>query len=466
MSTVSAPQGRGFRSGDVTQYTDQRLLSRVAGGDDDAFDVFYRRHADKLLAFCHHMLGSRHEAEDAVQQSFFDAYRQVSRGVVPAHPKAWLYTIARNRSVTIMRSRREQPGEVELPSNAGVSEEAEQRAELQELVSDLHRLPEAQRSALVMFELGDLRQSDIAEVLGRDTEDVKSLVYQARNRLSARRRARQQSCDAVQRQLAVARGGELNARSLRYHLDGCPSCQAYLERVRRQRAGLAIVLPVVPLAAAHAKAAAAGGAAAGAAAGAHVAGRLTWFGKPAAGAAAATVAAAAVAVALTVGGGGKHAAGPAPAAAAPGGVVAPAARPAVHHRAAKRAHKPAAHHAVHVASKPPVAKPPLNKAVAKVPGAPPAPTPQSPSQPPHHPGGNPPSSPPPSPPSPPVPAPQPPVAAPAPSPPAAVAPPPVTVPPPAAVPPGKGHHYGQLPAGNGNHGGAHDNGNGNGGKHH
>jgi hypothetical protein len=129
------------------------------------------------------------------------------------------------------------------------------------LLRDLHRLPEDQRTALVLFEFGDLSQADIAEVLACDSRRVKSLVFRARSNLLAARDARDASCSAIRRELAVARGGELNSGALRRHLDGCESCTLFLEQVRRQRRSLALLVPVLPAAGLYARAAKASAAA-------------------------------------------------------------------------------------------------------------------------------------------------------------------------------------------------------------
>jgi RNA polymerase sigma factor (sigma-70 family) len=226
---------------------DTLLLRRAADGDDSAFEGFHDRHVDALIRYCHHLLGSRHDAEDAVQQSFFSAYREIAAGRLPEKPKAWLYAIARNRSLSTLRSRREHPAELADPPTLPLSDEVERRADLRQLVRDVNRLPEDQRSAIVLFELADLPQADIAQVIGREPEQVKSLVYQARATLMARRSARDVPCNRVQQRLAVARRGELASRMIRNHLDGCEQCTRYLEDLRRHRRGLALIFPAAPV---------------------------------------------------------------------------------------------------------------------------------------------------------------------------------------------------------------------------
>src|SRR5215213_8941851 len=87
--------------------SDERLASEAKRGNAVAFEVVYDRYHRQLLAFCRHMLGSREDAEDALQQTFASAFGALPRNHQSAHLRPWLYTIARNRSLTLLRARRE-----------------------------------------------------------------------------------------------------------------------------------------------------------------------------------------------------------------------------------------------------------------------------------------------------------------------------------------------------------------------
>ena len=225
---------------------DDVLVARVRRGDEAAFEVLYERHVSGLLAFCSHMLGGREEGEDALQQAFASAHRDLLRGERDVNFKPWLYTIARNRCLSVLRARRETAHiESEIPT-AGLSEQVEQRADLRELLVDLHDLPTDQRAALVLTELEDLSQAEVAEVLGCGVGNVKGLVFRARAGLGERREARDAPCEEIRAELASARRGGLRRGRLRHHMKACPSCAAYLDDVRGQRRMLAAVLPVVP----------------------------------------------------------------------------------------------------------------------------------------------------------------------------------------------------------------------------
>jgi RNA polymerase sigma factor (sigma-70 family) len=225
------------------------LIARVRAGDDAAFETLYDAYHRRLLAFCQHMLGSREEAEDVVQHTFLAAYRCLCAGDDVVALKPWLYTIARNRCVSVVRARREEIAlEDRAPATEGLAAEVDRRADLRLLVRDVQRLPPDQRAALVLFEVGDHSHQEIAAVLGVRREKVKALVFQAREALMGWRTARETPCAHVREQLATLSGSALGRSSIRRHVEQCAGCADYEAAVRCQRAALAIALPVVPAA--------------------------------------------------------------------------------------------------------------------------------------------------------------------------------------------------------------------------
>ncbi len=228
--------------------SDERLAVEAKRGNDAAFEVIYERHHRGLLSFCRHTLRSQEDGEDALQQTFASAFRALPDTKQPILLKPWLYTIARNRCLSMLRARREFPSdELEIGSStAGLSEEVEQREELRELLSNVEDLPEDQRAALVLSEIGDLGHPEIAQVLDCETKQVKALVFQARSALIEDRRAREIPCAEIREQLATASAGELRRSSLRRHVRVCSGCAEFRDEVRRQRGMLALALPVIP----------------------------------------------------------------------------------------------------------------------------------------------------------------------------------------------------------------------------
>jgi RNA polymerase sigma factor (sigma-70 family) len=310
---------------------DAALVRRVQGGDEQAFAAIFKRHHAPLLSYCRHMLGNRDEGEDALQQAFIKAHQALLRGTVPRELRPWLYAIARNCCLSAIAARRPTSQlRDHTPALAGLSEEVHQREDLRELLAGIGRLPEDQRSALLLAELDDLSHQAIAAVVGCRVSKVKALIYQARTALIADRDACNTPCREIREELTVARGGELRRGSLRRHLKLCAGCRDFQLALGAQRESLACVLPVAPsagLAAAvlgHAGAHAAGMAGIGGAGAGGAGGAGAGVAVVPAGGAAGTSAGVSTVGATTLGGGvvGKLAVGGAIAALAAAGTVA------------------------------------------------------------------------------------------------------------------------------------------------
>src|SRR5207248_3420445 len=284
--------------------SDERLVEQIRRGNEAAFETVYDRHHRGLLAFCRHMLSSQEEAEDAVQQTFISAHRDLTTSEKPIRLKPWLYTIARNRCLSALRARRERPTEeVDVPT-AGLSDAVLERDDLRRLLADVRALPEDQRAAIVLSEVGDLSHAEIAEVVGCETVKVKALVFQARSSLIESRKASEIPCNEIREQLATARGGALRVGPLRRHLHSCTGCSEFNDQVRRQRQMLALALPVIPSIGLKQSVLAAAGLGPGAAGGLAAGGALAGGGAAGSGVAATAGGAAGTGVAASAGGAG------------------------------------------------------------------------------------------------------------------------------------------------------------------
>ena len=187
-------------------------------GNEAAFEALYDRHHRAILSFCRHMLASREDAEDCVQHTFAAAHATLAGSGRELSVRAWLFAVARNRCLDVLRARREVPsGDLEEASTDGLSAEVERRDDLRALLGDLGRLRDDQREALVLSELRALPHEEIAAVIGVPPTKVKALVYQARQNLALDRQARETSCAEVRETLAVPASGALRA-PLRRHL--------------------------------------------------------------------------------------------------------------------------------------------------------------------------------------------------------------------------------------------------------
>jgi len=243
------PRALGVARSDVLLRiaSDERLVAHVRDGSDVAFEVLYDRHHRGILGFCRHMLGSVEEAEDALQHAFMAAYGDLMRSDKPIQLRPWLYAIARNRCFTLLKARREHPLDpADEPTTENLSTAVQRRQDLRDLLSDVAALPDEQRAALVLSELGACSHEEIATVLAVPRDRVKVLVFQGRSSLIATRKARETPCAEIRRQLAILRGGSLRRTTLRRHLRECPGCREFRTEVAAQHRALAAALPVEP----------------------------------------------------------------------------------------------------------------------------------------------------------------------------------------------------------------------------
>jgi RNA polymerase sigma-70 factor (ECF subfamily) len=166
--------------------SDEQLVALVRSGDDRAFGAIHQRYEARLLAYARQLLGgAHHDAEEVVQDAFVRAIRALRADDREMALKAWLYTIVRNRALDVLRrpvrTTDIEPHAASLCDAGGDPHERFARAEeLDALVAGLKRLPERQRAALVMHEMGGASHRTIARRLDVTTGGSKALVSRAR----------------------------------------------------------------------------------------------------------------------------------------------------------------------------------------------------------------------------------------------------------------------------------------------
>jgi RNA polymerase sigma factor (sigma-70 family) len=164
-----------------------RVERPFAPGADAAGDL-YERYSAQIHGYCLHQLGSREEAEDAVQTTFMNAFRGLSRGIVPELESAWLFKIAHNVCLSRRRSSWRR-GKIEAPNNFEVLQEVipgrEQVSdELIGLQDVLETMPENQRRAILLREWQGLTYREISAELGVTQAAVETLIFRARRALA------------------------------------------------------------------------------------------------------------------------------------------------------------------------------------------------------------------------------------------------------------------------------------------
>src|SRR5436309_3119989 len=139
--------------------SDDRLLRLVAAGNPQAFGAVYARYHAPLYAYCRSIVRDPDDARDALQNTMLKALAALGRGERRELAlKPWLFRIAHNESISLLRRRRpsEPLTDAYSPPVAGVEAEVVGRERLAQLVTDLQALPERQRGALLMREVSGL----------------------------------------------------------------------------------------------------------------------------------------------------------------------------------------------------------------------------------------------------------------------------------------------------------------------
>jgi RNA polymerase sigma factor (sigma-70 family) len=229
--------------------SDEQLVALFRAGSDDAFGVLHDRYRQRLFAYVRQMLAghSRQDAEDVLQDVFvraFGALRTDSRAV---NVRAWLYRVAHNRCIDHLRRPHPAAAEIFEVSRKPLLDpvdEAQQREDLKRLVADVGRLPDQQRSALLMREIDGLSYADLAGALEVTVPAVKSLLVRARVGLVEAQESRDADCAEIRRDLMAAydRGVKASGRARR-HMRECVGCREYRSALRGVRRSFASLAP-------------------------------------------------------------------------------------------------------------------------------------------------------------------------------------------------------------------------------
>lgn len=179
----------------LSMQPDAVLCKLCLRGSDDAFAVLHARYSQQVFAFVFHLLnrpGSVDDAEDLTQEILGKAFSSMSTRRDEGSFKAWLFRIARNHTFDHIRARRPSPASFDdpdflhEPSNViSLQQEVEKRSDMNWVLAAMGRLPDRQREALVMRELGGMSYDEIGESIETTAEGAKQLIKRGRATVSA-----------------------------------------------------------------------------------------------------------------------------------------------------------------------------------------------------------------------------------------------------------------------------------------
>ncbi len=230
--------------------SDEQLLALFRAGSEEAFGVIHDRYRQRLFAYVRQMLsqGPRQDAEDVMQDVFVRAYGALRADSRDVNLRAWLYRVAHNRCIDHLRRPTPPAAEIFEMSRKPLHdpiEEAQRREDLVRLVEDVSRLPEQQRSALLMREIDGMSYADLAAALDVTVPAVKSLLVRARVGLVEAAEARDADCCEIRDDLMASydKGVKASGRA-RKHMRSCAGCREYRTALRGMRRSFAALTPV------------------------------------------------------------------------------------------------------------------------------------------------------------------------------------------------------------------------------
>lgn len=177
------------------ELTDVMAVEQAQTGDTDAFRVLVERHSRPVFRLAYRMTGNQEDAEDVVQESFLRAYRQLGRFDNRSSFWTWLFRIAVNCALDLVRARKRRSeqtpmGEdqadpvLELPATGPTPERIALSGEISERVAAaMEALSESERSAFVMRHFEGLSIEAISQTLGVQPGAAKHSVFRAVQKL-------------------------------------------------------------------------------------------------------------------------------------------------------------------------------------------------------------------------------------------------------------------------------------------
>jgi RNA polymerase sigma-70 factor (ECF subfamily) len=168
---------------------DLDLISRIRGGDGLAFEQLYKQHSTRLYNLASRMMGTHGEADDLLQDIFLLAYRKLGSFRGESSLGTWLYRLAMNHCLDVLRNRQTRMGQQTDSLDEPDAEPVAARVSVVGAVSriDLERaiatLPPACRAAFLLHDVEGFGHQEVGTMLGISEGTSKSQVHKARMRI-------------------------------------------------------------------------------------------------------------------------------------------------------------------------------------------------------------------------------------------------------------------------------------------
>jgi RNA polymerase sigma factor (sigma-70 family) len=228
--------------------SDERLARLASRGSTRAFAVLYERHHQAIYRYCRAIVRHDQDAQDALQNAMLRAFAALRGRERDLAVRPWLFRIAHNEAITILRKRRPQqaPSEEHESPGGDVEGTLQTRERLAALVRDLKALPERQRAALVMRELSGLSIAEIAAALSISQGAAKQTLFAARTSLQELAEGAAMECERVREIISHKDGRLLRGRRVGSHLRACDGCREFRAAIRARETDLRALAPPLP----------------------------------------------------------------------------------------------------------------------------------------------------------------------------------------------------------------------------
>ncbi len=174
------------------------LIDRIKAGNEQAFRDLVETYKDNVLNTCYHYVHDRMDAEDLAQEVFMEVHRSIRHFKENAQLSTWIYRIAVNKSLDLIRKRKRKkrfaylvtvfsPSEDEkvcqVPATGNPETILEEKERIQILNDAIDRLPENQKTAITLSKLEGLSNKEIADIMNTSVSSVESLLHRARSNI-------------------------------------------------------------------------------------------------------------------------------------------------------------------------------------------------------------------------------------------------------------------------------------------
>ena len=178
----------------MTRDDESRVIRAVLEGDTDRFEELVHAHEKEIYNLCLRMLCDEQDALDAAQEAFFKAFRSLDSFRGESRFSTWLYRLAGNVCLDMLRKRPDTPmlsmddddAPLYLADGSPTPQELVERSEIRRAVDKaMDTLPPEFRQAVVLRDVNGLSYEEIAQITGLGTGTVKSRIFRARRKLAA-----------------------------------------------------------------------------------------------------------------------------------------------------------------------------------------------------------------------------------------------------------------------------------------